>query len=396
MRSKTNDNSFLRFLKDERFIEWKLFPTDDLNGYWEKFLQQFPHERNDIELAEKHLRKINISSLKIPQEKKYEAIKRLEQSLETYNHKRRIRRFAYAAAGCAALLILSILYIQKEVIRSRQELTASANYIVGSELESEDIMFITGNRITSFQSNIDIQIHGNKTAQIKRETENEEVEVISIEQHTMNKLIIPYGKRSKIVLSDGTQVWLNSGSSLEFPSTFSEDTREIVLSGEMYIEVVPDKNRSFYVHTSGYDVKVYGTKFNVSTYPGSPSSVVLVEGSVSLRSAGNQELRLSPDEQAVYLDNGTFHTQKVDVTPFISWKKGYLTFEDTPITEVLKQIERYYNLSFNYGDNVSFQGLTCTGKIILSDNLDNVMTALTLISSTKYKKEEKLIYIYKE
>jgi len=164
----------------------------------------------------------------------------------------------------------------------------------------------------------------------------------------------------------------------------------------MYIEVATDKNSPFYVHTSGYNVKVYGTKFNVSSYPGSTSSVVLVEGIVGLQAANKQELVLSPREQAIYSDNGTFQTQKVDVTPFISWKEGYLSFEDTPVTEALKQIERYYNLSFNYGDNISFQGLTCTGKIILSDNLDNVMTTLSLISDTKYKKEDKLIYIYKK
>lgn len=212
----------------------------------------------------------------------------------------------------------------------------------------------------------------------------------------MNKLIVPYGKRSKIILSDGTQVWLNSGSSLEFPSAFSRNSRKVLLSGEMYIEVATDKNSPFYVHTSGYNVKVYGTKFNVSSYPGSTSSVVLVEGIVGLQAANKQELVLSPREQAIYSDNGTFQTQKVDVTPFISWKEGYLSFEDTPVTEALLQIERYYNLSFNYGDNISFQGLTCTGKIILSDNLDNVMTTLSLISDTKYKKEDKLIYIYKK
>lgn len=392
MQLKTDDNNFVRFLKDEKFIEWKLLPTDELNMYWEEYLQQHPDEKEDILQAEKHLRRINVTSFKLPPEKKREAILRLEQSLAAYNRKRMIRRFVYAAAACAAVLVLSILF-QKEMKRSGEELVASADYIVGSELESEDILFITGNRTASFQNNVDIQIDGNKTAQIR--SEHKEAE-ISIEQHTMNKLIIPYGKRSKIVLSDGTQVWLNSGSTLEFPSDFTKNTREIYLSGEMYIEVAPDKNKSFYVHTSGYDVKVYGTKFNISTYSGSPSSVVLVEGSVGLRSA-DKELLLSPDEQAVYSEaTGTFDTRKVNVHSFISWKEGYLTFEDTPVTEALKQIERYYNLSFNYGDDVSFQGLTCTGKIILSDNLDNVMTALTLISTTKFKKEGKLIYIYKE
>ena len=395
MRLKTDDNSFIRLLKDEKFIEWKLFPTDELSAYWEEYLQQHSDEREDILLAEKHLRRINVTSFKMPPEKKREAILRLEQSLGTYKRKRKIRHFTYTAAACVAALVLSILYIQKEINRSGEELIASADCIIGSELESEDILFITGNRTTSFQSNVDIQIDGNKTAQIR--SEHKEAEEISIEQHTMNKLIVPYGKRSKILLSDGTQVWLNSGSSLEFPSTFSGEMREVFLSGEMYIEVAPNKNKSFYVHTSGYDVKVYGTKFNISTYPDSPSSVVLVEGSVGLRSADKKELFLLPAEQAVYSEaTGTFDTRKVDVHSFISWKEGYLTFEDTPVIEALKQIERYYNLSFNYGADVSFQGLTCTGKIILSDNLDNVMTALTLISATKYKREGKLIYIYKE
>jgi hypothetical protein len=78
--------------------------------------------------------------------KKKEAIQRLEQSLGAYNRKRSIRRFAYIAAACAAALILSILYIQKEMSQSGDELVASPGYIVGSELESEDILFITGNR----------------------------------------------------------------------------------------------------------------------------------------------------------------------------------------------------------------------------------------------------------
>ncbi len=394
MRLKTDNHHFVRFLKDEKFIEWKLFSTDELNRYWEEYLRRHPDEKDDILLAEKHFRSINMSSLKMPQEKKKEAIHRLEQSLGVYGRKCRIRRFTYAAA-CAVVLVLSILFIPKGMNRSGEQLTATTDYIMGSELESEDILFITGNKASSFQSNVDIRIDNDQTAKIK--SEHAEAEEISIEQHTMNKLIVPYGKRSKVVLSDGTQIWLNSGSSMEFPSAFTGERREVFLSGEMYIEVAPDKKKSFYVHTPAYKVKVYGTKFNVSTYSGSPSSVVLIEGSVSLQPVEKQEIFLSPNEQAVYSEaTGTFDTRKVDVHPFISWKEGYLTFEDTPVIEALKQIERYYNLSFNYENNVSLQGLTCTGKIILSDNLDNVMTTLTLISDTKYKREDKLIYIYKK
>lgn len=149
MRKETNNTDVIRFLKDEKFIEWKLFSTDELDAHWHDFLQQHSDQRKNIELAEEHFRKINISSHKLPREKKREAIARLEQSLRAYRRKHRIRRLAYAAA-CAAVLILSILYIQKEINPPGQGAAASENYIVGNELEQEDILFITGKRSATF------------------------------------------------------------------------------------------------------------------------------------------------------------------------------------------------------------------------------------------------------
>src|SRR5690554_5242069 len=107
MRKKTDHTDFVRLLKDETFIEWKLFPTDDLDSYWNDFLQQHPEERKNFELAEKHFRNVSISSHKLPREKKREAIKRLNQSLRTYNRKRNLRRFTYAAAACAVVFFVS-------------------------------------------------------------------------------------------------------------------------------------------------------------------------------------------------------------------------------------------------------------------------------------------------
>src|SRR5690554_2969961 len=100
MRLKTDSDSFIRFLKDEKFIEWKLFPTDELDQYWEKHLLLHPDERFNIELAEKYFRNINISSHELPREKKQEAMERMEHSLRAYHRKHTIRRFAYAGAAC--------------------------------------------------------------------------------------------------------------------------------------------------------------------------------------------------------------------------------------------------------------------------------------------------------
>lgn len=394
MRENIKHADFTRFLKDETFIEWKLFPTDELDAYWCDFLHRYPEERKNFEMAEKHFSNIRISSHTVSSEKKTEAIKRLEQSLRAYDHKRRLRHFTYAAAACAILLILSVFYIFNDAA-SEEELLANSNYIIGNELESEDILFVTGNKTSSFQGNVDITIENDKTVRVR--SENTEDAEISIEQHAMNKLIVPYGKRSEIILSDGSRAWLNSGSTLEFPSSFSSEKREVILYGEMYIEVATNKDKPFVVRTAEYDVRVYGTKFNVSAYKEATSSVVLVEGKVGLNLMGSEELFLSPKEQGIYSEStGAFATRVVDVDSYISWKEGYLTFEDTPVTEALRQIERYYNLSFNLDENVSFKGLTCTGKIILSSNLDNVMTALSLISDTEYKRENNMIYIYKK
>lgn len=200
-----------------------------------------------------------------------------------------------------------------------------------------------------------------------------------------------------MTLADGSKVWLNSGSILKFPVQFKDNNREISLvSGEMYIEVAPNKKKPFRVLSSDFNIKVYGTKFNVSNYEGSAHSVVLVEGSVSLQSSKSKETFLSPSEQAVYSGNGTFSTQTVNVNQFTSWKNGYLEFNKTPMTEALRQIGRYYNLSFDFEEDSNLQKRTCTGKIYLSENLDNVMTTVGLLSSTKYSKINNKIFITNE
>ena len=91
-----------------------------------------------------------------------------------------------------------------------------------------------------------------------------------------------------------------------------------------------------------------------------------------------------------------FDKQAVDVNRIISWKDGYLTLDRTPVSEVLKQIGRYYNLAFDYKADVNLQKRTCTGKIYLSDNLDYVMTTVALLSSTGYEKQGNRIYIMNE
>lgn len=392
MQIISNKNNYMRFLKDDKFIEWKLLSTDELNAYWADYLLKHPQDREDIMLAEKHFQNIDLSYFHLLPARKKETWLQIEDSIRRHDRKKKIRFFSHIAAACLVVLVSSVLYVNYNRNQLGKEILQVSEYIVGSELGAEDIQLISNEKTTSFEKNINIEINNRGVAEVESDEKN--IREINIKGNTLNKLIVPYGKRSTIVLADGTKVWLNSGTILEFPGEFTDKKREIFLtSGEIYIEVAPDKQKSFYVHTADFGVKVYGTKFNLSTYTGSPSSVVLVEGSISLLSETQDEVMMEPNEQVLCTDVGTFDRQKVDVNTFISWKNGYLTFQNTPIVEVLQRIERYYNVSFNYDKEGGLKGLTCSGKIILSENLDNVMTTIAVISDTKYIKDKNQIYI---
>jgi len=258
--------------------------------------------------------------------------------------------------------------------------------IIGELLHNQDIQFITSGEAISFDNDVEVKLDEEGTVEITQR--DSDVTQLAVNRDQINSLIVPFGKRSTLTLGDGTRIWLNSGSVLEFPSKFSGKSREVRLtSGEMYVEVAHDKNKPFYVHTSDFKVRVYGTKFNLSSYESAPHSVVLVEGSVGVMTNAAETL-LKPNEQLLISEEGALERQMVDVTRYISWKDGYLLLDKTPMTDVLEQVGRYYNLSFNYEQDMNLQKRTCSGKIYLSENLDNVMTTIALLSATRYEKRE--------
>jgi len=173
-----------------------------------------------------------------------------------------------------------------------------------------------------------------------------------IAANSYNTLIVPYGKRSEIILSDGTKVWLNSGSKLVYPSFFSGSKREVFLIGEAIFDVVENKEKPFYVSTNDYVVKVLGTVFNISNYPDDAfTSTVLKSGLVQIdyREKGvfrfKKSIELLPGNKATYQrGNDKLITSKVDVDPYFSWKDGVLMFKNDPLENIIKRVSRYYNV----------------------------------------------------
>lgn len=162
------------------------------------------------------------------------------------------------------------------------------------------------------------------------------------------------GVRTKITLSDGSEVWLNSGSTLSYPERFTKDKRQVTLSGEAFFKVKSDKDHRFDVQTSdGITVSAYGTEFNVQAYAEEPEiKATLAEGHIQIdqtNQPASQEL--IPGEQAVY----SRHTQQMQVRKAnllveTAWKDGKLVFRRTPMEEIAKQLSRHFNV------NIQLQG----------------------------------------
>lgn len=377
------------FLKDKDFISWRLTGDSYLEVFWEDYLESNPDQKEEFERAIREFSHVRLNIEQLSKEEEDKLLTRIHSSVgkkKTYT----LHFLKYVAAASILLAIGFFLYNQSEPDEEIADPTA--HLIVGENLDEEEIYLITGTETTAFSKDVHVQFDKSGSA-IIQEVDGGNSKVVQTGKTVMNKLVVPYGKRSQITLADGSKVWLNSGSVLEFPSTFAGNTRSVNLTGEMYVDVTKDPNKPFLVNTPDLQIKVYGTQFNISAYQDdSAQSVVLVSGSVSVKSNTSKETYLSPNEMLVYSNQG-MEKREVDINKFISWKEGYIMLEDTPIDDVLKHLERYYNLSFNIQEDINLKSRTCTGKLYLSDNLDNVMATISLLSAIKYTRDEKTIYI---
>lgn len=220
----------------------------------------------------------------------------------------------------------------------------------------------------------------------------------SVDKLVYNEIKIPYGKTFEVTLSDGTKVFMNAGSSLKYPVQFIKGgNREVVLEGEAFFDVTKDKKHPFIVKTRGVDVKVLGTKFNVSSYKEDADiNTVLVEGSVSLCNTGmpNSDMMLVPGEKGTWNSQKTAITvKKVDTRIYTEWLTGEIVFRKTAFKDIIIKLERSYNvtISINKIELLEKEFNASFNKNI--ESIEDVLTAMSKIQSFSFKKEGKLIKI---
>lgn len=202
----------------------------------------------------------------------------------------------------------------------------------------------------------------------------------------------PRGVDFKITLPDGTDVWLNAESSLQFPSAFTKDTRRVILSGEAYFKVAHDSNCPFIVETDKMKVRVLGTEFNFRNYISEKPQVSLIDGSISILSLNESDpdIILKPGQGACVEEDGHIHVlQGIDIYGTVQWINGYFYFKNRPLIEILQELGRWYNVGVVFenpatiNEKMHFSALRSANIREAIDNLNRLRKVQIVLEDNK-------------
>lgn len=210
-----------------------------------------------------------------------------------------------------------------------------------------------------------------------------------------NRLVVPVGGECRMVLADGTVVWLNSVSELEIPTFFQGDERRVRLTGEAYFEVARDESRPFRVEAQGVTVEVLGTKFNVEAYPDEEgTATTLVEGRVRVTNPAGRQVELTPGEQAM-AEKERIAVEKVDVEDVISWTTGRYYFRQARLEDIFGQVERWYGVSVRFEEE-ELKDIRFSGGVLKSEPVENFLRMVEATGPVRFQVQGKEVVVMRK
>lgn len=351
-------------------------------------------------MKEREIKNINFDN--ISNSEKLQLKNRITYSIYSYIQRKRRIKYGASLAAASVIVLISIGIFNKIQMDS----SSIENFVKTTEDDNIEIIQNV-NLILNNNQNIEI---AEENSTITYSNTGEEVKIgdsKSLNQESsknspivFNTLIVPYGKRSEIKLSDGSKIWLNSGSKLVFPATFIKNKREVYLEGEAIFEVAHDKKRPFIVKANNHEIEVLGTVFNVSNYMDENSiRTVLKSGSVQINFKKEsfinpiESVKITPGIMAVYnRNNKAINTQSVDIEKHFSWREGIFIFKNDPLHVIMKKISRYYNVNISI-DNEILANQTFSGYLDVKDNVENVINTVKESTDFQFEINNKTITI---
>lgn len=351
------------FVLDANFRKWVLNPDKESNLFWEGWISQYPEKVSLLKEAKKLL-------LHLPE---------VKHDLDEGEI-----NMLWNAIDLQILEKPESLSVERKVVplHSKAILEKNASIPPKPKYDHQFIGKIAASIIVIF-------CIGLAFFMAQRFEETPTVEPVLVMKETS------WGQRSTIFLSDGTEVILNAGSSIEYFKDFSDKERIIKLKGEAFFKVAKEKDRPFKVLSGNVVTQALGTSFNVTAYKGDEVSVALVTGKVVLDNVKNtekpQSLVLNPGEKAQYEANSGFSKGEFDTNRVLSWKDGILYFQNADEEEVIKTLERWYGVKFiTYGVSSKEWDYNASFK---NQSLEQILMSLSHSMEFDFKINQKVIEI---
>lgn len=397
-------------LLDDYFISSVLHPTTESREFWGYLIQNEYVKADDFEKASLFVRAVQSPKEKIFRKEKDLLWEKIEIGNKK-NLKNKIRNLYVinlSAAACIFLLlgVSTLLYFDHQPAEREYDpmalLKKNSPMQESSDIrlvlsESKQMSFNENNAEVKYNEKGEVKVNSQAVVEEKQQSpvtekgSTQEVSKTKKEDVIYNQLIVPKGKHSTLLLSDGTKLWINAGSHVVFPVTFEKDKREIYINGEVYLEVTRNETSPFIVKTDRMQVKVLGTSFNVKSYDADKEdNVVLVTGSVKVKTETGREIGLVPNQRFSYVVDGVANVETVDVYDYICWKDGLLRYKSESLSTILKRLSGYYGKEIRW--DLQIENLKCSGKLDLKEDIEKVLTGLTKMIPVKYSKRDECYF----
>lgn len=354
------------------------------NGDWEQVAPDSPRLHEEVGIP------VRLHE-NIKRHDSFDTEKALNKFIAATRPKRRLSIFYKYAAAVACLVMLGIgyyFYPTTEATISPSHLPAQSAYLVlndGKQIKLNQQMQMDYNGLRIINTN-----EGKVSFQHDKE----------VPSASPNKLVVPEGTEYSLQLSDGTNVHLNAGSTLIFPSVFGKDARVVELSGEGYFDVT-HSNIPFIVKNKSMDVRVLGTTFNMTAYPEDPMvTTTLLTGKVAVTchsqtDSTTQTTILTPGLQARFQPHeGVLQVDSVDVEEQTAWRRGEFAFEDVKLGNIMTIIGRSFALNVTF-DTPELQDIKCFISIQRDKGYEEILKIIHIATGVNFKKDGNNIRVYK-
>lgn len=385
---KYKDFSVADFLDDPDFMRWMTDQDHEDDIFWNEYIKLNPSKKDQINEAKLVFRLLQSRENKLTLSEQYDLWNNIQQASKSSGKQIVFQLLKYAAVLIFVFFLGAASYYYYQSSFSAHPLQFAETFPADA---GAMVILADGSKISLRKEMSEILYSKNGDQLV---VNNDTIRQKSEIKEALNKVIVSYGKKSMIVLSDGTKVWLNAGSQLIYPAAFIKEVREVSLVGEAFFDVAKNPERPFIVKAADVNVQVLGTRFDISAYPEDKIiQTVLEEGKITLKYEDNglfkrdHTVEMAPN-QMVEFDRLLRETTSsvVNVSKYVSWKEGMLEFEKVDLIKALKQIERFYNVNIML-DNQQIGTYKLSGKLDLKDTAEDVLNVIKLTLPVNWQRK---------